>query len=134
MGLFTKRQKPNPGIAAQGLEIEYDSDHECWKFQYRGMDFVCFGTFLRLPTKEQLDALLETAESLKPEMRARLEKELKGYGNLKLDDGESCLVNVEEFAATGVFIVSWSDGASWGDMAADFTIKDGAIIDEAWGD
>jgi len=52
----------------------------------------------------------------------------------KLDDGESFSINVQDFATDKSLTVSWSDGASWGDLGVDFTIKDHAIVDESWGD
>jgi len=51
-----------------------------------------------------------------------------------MDDGETYSVNVEDFAKDGTFSVSWSGGATWGDMSVDLTIKDHAIVDESWGD
>jgi hypothetical protein len=71
-------------------------------------------------------------------MRSRLKKTLSEYSeqemDMKLDDGESYSMDLDEFAKEGTLIVSWSGGASWGDLVADFTIKKGAIIDESWGD
>ena len=76
-----------------------------------------------------------TVESLKPEMRRRLAKGLAEWGDgCKLDDGETYSISVEEFATGRSFSVSCSGGASWGDLAVDFTIKDDAIVDETWGD
>jgi hypothetical protein len=77
---------------------------------------------------------LETVESLKPDLRARLQKGLKEWGESKLDEGESYSINVQDFATDRSFTVSWSGGESWGDLGADFTIKDHAIADESWGD
>ena len=134
MGLFSKTPKPNPKITVEGVEIAFHRDHEWWEFTYRGTEFSSFESSLTLPTKAELDSILDALESLKPEMRTRLKKGLSEWGDLKLDDGESYSVNVQDFAAERTFTVSWSDGASWGDLGADFTIKDRAIIDESWGD
>jgi hypothetical protein len=90
---------------------------------------------LTLPAKAELDAILSALDSLKPEIRRRLQKGLSEWGDgSKLDDGEACLVNVENYVADKTFTASWSGGASWGDLAGDFTIKNHEIIDESWGD
>ena len=134
MGLFSKTAKPNPKIIVGGVEIEFHREHEWWGFTYRGTKFSTFEPSLTLPAMAELDAILVTLESLKPEMRSRLQKELSGWPGVKLDDGESCTVDVEDFVKERTFTVSWSDGASWGDLGVDFTIKDQSIIDESWGD
>ena len=43
-------------------------------------------------------------------------------------------VDVTDWAARQTLAVSWSGGVSWGDLGADFTVKNHAIVDEAWGD
>jgi hypothetical protein len=134
MGLFSKTPKPNPKLTVEGIEIEYHSDHEWWGFTYRGIEFCSFEPSLILPAKAELDALVATLESLQPEMRSRLGKGLSEWGEAKLDDGESCLVHLQDFVADKVVTVSWSDGKSWGDLGVDFTVKGQAIIDEVWGD
>jgi hypothetical protein len=134
MGLFSKTTIPNPKLVVHGLEIEFHLDCEWWGFTYQGTDFSSFELSLTLPTMAELDGILDTLQSLKPEMRSRMQKELSEWGDAKLDDGESCSVDVGDFARDKTFRVSWSDGASWGDLGVDFTIKDHAIIDESWGD
>jgi hypothetical protein len=135
MGLFSKTPKPNPKITVEGIDIEFHRDHEWWEFTYRETEFVSFDPALVLPTRAELDAILATLESLQPEIRTRLKKGLSEWGhNSKLDDGETYSVDVKDFAKERTFSVSWSDGASWGDMGVDFTIRDNAIIDESWGD
>jgi len=134
MGLFSKTTKPNPKIVIHGIEIEFHPDHEWWGFTYRGTKFSCFQLSLTLPTNVELDAILDTVESLKQEMRSRLKKGLSQWGDSKLDDGESYSVDLHDFATDKTFTVSWSDGASWGDLGVDFTIKDQAIVDETWAD
>lgn len=134
MGLFSKTPKPNPKITVDGVEITFRPDHQWWEFTYRDTEFCSFESALAVPTKAELDVIVETLESLKPEMRSRLKKGLSEWGDAKLDDGESYSVNVQDFAAQRTFIVTWSGGVSWGDLGADFTIKDRAIIDESWGD
>ena len=134
MGLFSKSPKPNPKITIEGVEIAFHREYEGWAFTYRGTEFTSFELTLTLPTKGELDSILDTLESLKPEMRTRLQKGLSEWGDSKLDDGESYSVNVQDFATDKSFEISWSDGASWGDLGVDFTIKNNAIIDESWGD
>jgi hypothetical protein len=130
MGLFSKTPKSKPKLIVEGIEVEFyqQTGHDIWEFTYRGTDFCAFEPVLKLPTPMELDAILNTVDLLKPEMRSRLKQDLT------VDDGESYVVNVQDFATEGSFVVSWSDGASWGDMGVDFTIKDGAIQSEDWGD
>jgi hypothetical protein len=135
MGLFSKTPKPNPKIIVEDIEIEFHRDHEWWGFTYRGTVFRSFELSLILPTKAELDEILDAVGSLLPEMRSRIKKELSEYGDdVKSDDSESYSVDIEHFATEGSFMISWSGGASWGDLAVDFTIHDRKIIEEAWGD
>lgn len=134
MGFFSKTPKPNPKITVEGIEVSFHREHDCWEFKYRGIDFISFGILLTLPAKAELDSILVTLESLKPEMKSRITKGPDGDGGLKLDDGESFMVDVQSFATERSLMVTWSGGASWGDMGVDFIIKDNAIIDESWGD
>jgi hypothetical protein len=134
MGLFSKTPKPNPMITIEGIEVTFHQKYGGWQFTYRGTEFTSFESTLALPTKLELDSIVDTLEALKPEMRTRLQMGLSGWGDSKLDDGESCSVNVQDFAIDKSFTVSWSDGASWGDLGVVFTIRDNAIIDESWGD
>ncbi len=134
MGIFSRTPKPNPTITVEGVEIIFHLKYTGWAFTYQGTEFMSFESALTLPAKKELDTILETLESLKPEMRTRLQKGLSEWGDSRLDDGESYSVNVQGFASDRTFTVSWSNGASWGDLGVDFTIKDHAITDESWGD
>lgn len=134
MGFFSKTAKPNPKIVVQGIEIEFHREHEWWGFTYKGMEFSSFELSLVMPSKEELNAILDSMEALKPEMTTRLKKGLSEWGDAKLDDGESQSVNLSDYGAGQTFTVCWSDGASWGDLGVEFTIKDNAIVDESWGD
>jgi hypothetical protein len=136
MGWFSKTPKPNPRIAFDGIEAEFLRGSEHWTFNYRKIDFSSFELSLTLPSKSRLDAMVDSLTSLGPEMKSRLENGLREWGGSvpKVNDGESCMIDISNLSTEGVFTVTWSDGASWGDMAVDFTVKDDAIIDEAWGD
>src|SRR5687767_13635359 len=134
MGLFSRPPKVNPTITVEGIEIVFQREYEAWEFRYRGTDFFSFEPKFTLPTKADLDAILERLESLQPEMRTRLKNGLSGWGDAKIDDGESFSVNVQDFATDKSFGVSWSDGASWGDLGVEFTIRNNVIVDESWGD
>jgi hypothetical protein len=74
MGLFSKTKKPNPKIVVHGLEIEFHRDHEWWGFTYRGTEFSSFELSLALPTMAELDGIVDTLQSLKPELRVRAER------------------------------------------------------------
>lgn len=134
MGLFWKTPKPNPKIAFEGVEFTFHRDHDWWEFTYCGAEFCSYEATLSLPTKAELDSIVNTVASLMPEMRKRLAKGLAEWGDSKLDDGESYSINLQDYATDRSFTVSWSDGASWGDLGVDFTIKNHAITDESWGD
>ena len=134
MGIFSKTPKPNPKITVEGIEIVFHQEYAGWAFTYRGTDFTSFEPTLTLPTTQELNSILDTIESLKPEMKKRLTKGPDGTGGLQLDDGEAYMVDTKSFATERSFVVSWSGGVSWGDMGIEFTIKDHAIIDESWGD
>jgi len=135
MGLFSKPPKPNPKLIVAGVEITFHRDHEWWEFAYRGNQFCAYDLTFSVPSQAELDAMVDTIDSLRQEMRSRIQQGLKEWGDSsQLDDGESYTVRVDEFAKEKTFTVTWSDGASWGDMGVDFTIKDQAIIDEGWGD
>jgi hypothetical protein len=134
MGLFSKTPKLIPKITFEGIEFSYHRDHDWWEFTYRGTEFCSFEPVLNLPTKAQLDSILSTLESLMPQLRTRLEKGLREWTESKLNEGETHSVDVKDFAKDGTFTVSWSGGASWGDMGVDFTINGQEIVDESWGD
>ena len=134
MNFFSKKPKPNPKLTFEGIEFTFHRDHEWWEFTYRGTEFISFEPVLVLPTREQLDSILSALESLMPMLRTKLKKGLSEWSDSKMDDGETYSVNVEDFAKDGTFSVSWSGGATWGDMSVDLTIKDHAIVDESWGD
>lgn len=134
MGLFSSAPQPNPKLTVDGIELEFHLDQEWWGFTYRGTEFCSFAPALTLPSRPELDALVATLESLRPEMKSRLSKGFGEWEGVKLDDGESCLVHLQDFATDRSVTASWSDGKSWGDLGVDFTIKDNAIIDETWGD
>src|SRR5713101_549928 len=95
MGLFSKTPKLNAKIVVGGVEIEFHRDHEWWGFIYRGTKFSTFDLSLTLPTKAELDVILDTLESLKSEMKSRLTKGPEGTGGLQLDDGESYMVDAK---------------------------------------
>jgi hypothetical protein len=134
MGLFSKNPKSNPAITVEGIQITFDLHHKLWEFTYLATDFVAYSHDFTLPPRADLDSILKTIEALKPEMLARLQKEFADWDDAKLNDGESYVVNVHDFTAEKSFIVSWSDGKSWGDMGVDFTIQNQTIIYECWGD
>ena len=134
MGIFSKTPKSNPKLTVEGMDITFHHEYGGWAFTYRGTEFSSFERALTLPTTVELDSILSTVESLKPEMRTRLQKGLSEWGDSKLDDGESYSINVQDYAADKTLTVSWSDGASWGDLGVEFTIRDHAIVDESWGD
>ena len=134
MGLFSKTPKPNPKIIVEGIEVAFHQEYGVWEFRYRGAEFSSFEPTLTIPTKAELDSILDNVESLNPEMRTRLQKGLSKWSDSKLGDGESYSVDVQHFVTDKSFTVSWSGGASWGDLGVDFTIKDHAIVDESWGD
>ena len=114
MKFFSKTPKPNPKISTQGIDVEFHRDYEGWEFSYRGTDFLTFALLLILPTRAELDVILMDIESLKPEMKGRLEKGLKEWSDAKLNDGETYSVNLETFATKGTFMVSYSGGDGLG--------------------
>ena len=133
-GLFSKKTKLNPIIETQGLKIEYKIEYDLWMFSCKSIDFIASGTKLWLPTQDQLMSIITDVQNLIPEMTSRLEKGWKEYGDIKNNDGEGFSVNITDFHLAHSFLVSWSDGALWGDMSIDFTIKDHKIENEEWGD
>lgn len=135
MGFFSRKLPlPTPGITVNGLEIQCSQPDGYWSFSYRGTDFHASNRSFVLPSTTDLDSILASIEALMPEMRSRLVKGLEGWGDARLDSGESLSVELSDFATDRSYCVTWSDGEGWGDMAADFTIRDGTIVDEGWGD
>jgi hypothetical protein len=132
MGLFSRKPKANPKIVVDGVEFVFKG--EVWEFAYRGTEFIGRGHEFTLPARADLDWMVESVARLKAEMRTRLEKGLSEWGDSKLDDGESYWLDVTEFSKDRSYAVSWCGGESWGDLGVDFTITDGVITDESWGD
>jgi hypothetical protein len=134
MGLFSKKITEKPTVESQGLHIEYDPDTEIWQFSDKGTAFVAFGRACAVPSLSQIADIHADVDRLTLEMARKLEKGVKECQGVKMNDGETFLVNITDLRSKGSFEVSWSGGQSWGDMGIDFTIKDHKIIDESWGD
>jgi hypothetical protein len=134
MGLFSSKPKTKPTIIISGLKVEYDIANECWEFCHQGTEFMAFGQNFVLPSDERLSAILADLKKLLPEMEARIEKQFSETAEVKPKDGETCIINLSGGDAPDEYVVSWSEGKSWGDLAVDFTIKNHGISDEAWGD
>ena len=134
MNPFKRKKKPTPSITVDGLDVQYLTNAELWQFEFQGVPFMSAGASLQLPSRQQLEAILAEVESLKPEMIKRITKGFAECPEIKMDDGEGFLIELEQFHIDGSYIVTWSDGKTWGDMGVDFTIKNACILDEAWGD
>jgi hypothetical protein len=134
MGLFSKKAKVNPTVETQGLRIEFDSENEIWQFSDEGINFVVYGPVCAVPTRDQLQEIQADINRLRPEMAQKVEHGLKDCGGVKMNDGETLLVNITEFQSQSAFDVCWSGGKSWGDLGVDFTIKKHEITAESWGD
>ena len=134
MGLFSKKSKPKPAIETLGLRIEFDPDNEVWQFSDNGIDFVFYGPACVAPSRDQLTDIHADLTRLRPEMMRKLAEGWKQWPGVKMNDGETLLVNLTNLHSESSFEVCWSGGASWGDMGIDFTIKNHAITDESWGD
>ncbi len=134
MGLFSKKTKARPTIETQGLRIEYDPDNEIWQFRDNDIEFVVYGTTCVVPSPDQLAAIHADISKLRPEMVRKLAAGWKDWQGVRMDDGETFLVNLTDLRSQGSFEVCWSGGESWGDMGIDFTISNHEITDESWGD
>ena len=134
MGLFSKKANQHPSIETQGLRIVYHLDHEWWEFGLQDTNFISHGSTFSCPTQAQLALILSDIAKLRPEMIQRLAKGWNGWKGVRMNDGEEYSVNLTDFHSDGGFEVSWSGGATWGDMGINFKIKDHAITDELWGD
>ncbi len=134
MRFFQKpKQQPDGKIIVEGVQITYRPEHCEWQFTYRDIEFCTYGLTIILPSKCELDRILLTIESLKPELRSRMQESLSGYG-AKLDDGELMSISLAGFSEDRSFRVSWSTGESWADLGVDFTIRDQKIVAEEWAD
>ena len=134
MGIFSRKPQPKPMITIEGIEVYYDPDQNWWEFTYREQEFISFSSQLNMPNQDELNTILSSVATLTTEMLERLEKGWKEWEKVKMNDGESSAINIENFSREGSFEVSWSGGASWGDIGIDFTIKNQKIVDESWGD
>ena len=135
MGLFSKTPKPNGRIIIQGLKIDFKVESGWWEFKHRDVDFVSFDPTLTLPSIEELDGILKDLQLLKSEFESRISNGLSQWGDgCSINDGETCLINIEDYSKDKSVVVSWSGGESWGDLAVDFTISNHMITDESWGD
>lgn len=134
MGIFSEHPEADPKIVVEGIEVVFDRGQEAWHFTYRGTAFFHFESTLLFPTRPGLDLILETIESLAPEMRSRIETGVRELTGKELPGAGSYIVDLEGFSKDRIFCVSWSDDSAWGDLGVDFEIKDRVIIDECWGD
>jgi len=134
MGLFSSKLKTKPTIIIKGLKVEYDTAHECWQFRHQDTEFMALGRNFVLPSDERLSEILADINRLLPEMEARIREQFKETPEVRPKDGETYMINLSGGDASDEYVVSWSEGKSWGDLAVDFTIKGHGISDEAWGD
>src|SRR4051794_7477675 len=68
MGLFSKAQKADPKIICDGVECTFRRDQDSWEFAYRGLKFCSCAARLSLPSKAELDVIVNTVEALGPEI------------------------------------------------------------------
>lgn len=134
MGLFSSKPKAKPTITVNGLRVEYDTSNECWQFRYQDTEFIAFEPNFVMPSEQRLSAILTEIKALLPEMEARIKKEFSETPEVKMKDGETCMVDLSGAGSPDEYVVTWSGGASWGDLAVDFTIKNHGISTEQWGD
>jgi hypothetical protein len=134
MGLFSKRGTAKPTVVTQGLRIEYDRDIDLWRFNDNGVAFVACGSACTVPSLSQIADIRADIAALRPEMLRRLEKSCKEWPGVKTNDGETLLVNITNLQSQSSFDVVWCGGASWGNIAIDFTIKNHEITAESWSD
>jgi hypothetical protein len=133
MGLFSKRPKETPKIFFEEIEFEYQDDVG-WRFSFRDHEWWAFSAAFHCPSLFDLEEILSVVNNLQAEMRVRIQKELQSYGpNLSAETAKEVLI-VTDWAKSKRFIVSFSDGSDWGDLAVDFEIEAGAIVSESWGD
>ena len=133
MGLFSKTSRTKPTIIVGDIPVEYRGD-DAWGFSYRDVEFWAVGETFVMPDKAALDSIIGAIETAMQEMKSRLVKHLEGWCDTQLETGEIYVVGIKDFASEGKFIVTWSGGEFWGDMSIDFTIKDGAILEETASD
>lgn len=62
MGIFSKTPKPNPKITLEGIEFTFHQEYGGWEFRHRGTDFTSFEPTLTLPSRAELDSILDTIE------------------------------------------------------------------------
>lgn len=130
------RPKSSPRrLRFEGLTFSSDPDNVGWRFVFDDTEFVSFDPDLDVPPGADLAEIVTSVRKLIPQMRARIQTELAGYGGgMGFDCGESYTIDVQDFVAERTFIVSWSGGDSWADLGFDFTVKDGEIVAEESGD
>lgn len=134
MGLFSRKAKAKPTITVNGIVVTVDPKYGMWEFTYQKQKFATYGPHLQMPTSDELENMLADLAALKPEMIRRLEKGWSSWDDVKMNDGETCSINLDSLSGAGGYDVAWADGATWGDMWIVFHVKDHRIVDESWGD
>lgn len=134
MGLFSKKPKAKPTINVDGIAVSLDPKFNMWEFTYSDHKFFTYASDLHMPARDELDGILADIAELKPEMLQRLEKGWSEWDDVKVNDGESYSINLDTFGSERSFGVSWTDGATWGDMEIIFWVRNHQIADESWDD
>lgn len=134
MRIFSKKPTVKPTITVDGIVVSLDPKFDMWEFVYRDINFFTYKSDLHMPSDKELEGMLSDIAALEPEMVQRLEKGWSGWGDVKMNDGESYKITLDTFGGERGFGVAWSDGATWGDMEIIFWVKDHQIMDESWGD
>lgn len=133
MKWFGKSAVPNPEVVYGLVVATYSLQYSCWTFEYEGVKYVAYGHRLYLIDHSKLEIIHNDVIALMPEMRERLRVGWQEY-DVTINDGEKYFIDVSGFRSSGEFGICWTDGANWGDMSIEFTIKNHEIIDESWGD
>ena len=126
----TERQE----IAAvnfNGIEFEFEQDAG-WQFKYSDINFWAFDNRFECPTIPELDEMCRTVGELKNEMVQRIRTRLIGSRRELSEDGAEIAIVLTGWARGRNFTVVWFGGKRWRNMAVDFRIEKGRIMDETW--
>jgi len=134
MNLFGKKSNSEPQVIFGVIAATYSRKEELWTFEYEGVEHISYGHILRLFNSSTLELMRGDVLMLMPEMKQRLEIGWKEWGEVKINDGGKFFINVTDFQEKQEYQICWAEGASWGDMVIEFTIKDHPIIYEDWND
>jgi len=131
---FNKFKKTPPtDVTCGDMTARYNTNLECWVFEFRGIDFQING----VPFNEAAFGWAREAASIIHVLRAEIDSKVQGcLEDWPCDKSKAEILHVDlgDYAETKTITLAFTGDDSWGDFGVDVTITDGKIVAADGGD